>query len=60
LRNHAAGLWDDNGYTGAENWCFEEGNLIAVFWADALVAQGLFEAEPTGDGQFKYWRAPGN
>ena len=56
-----AGLWNKSEYP-TEHWLIEQENLYktAAFWADVLVAEGVLEAEPIGNGHYRYRAIPPN
>lgn len=56
-RMHKAGLWDESGYVGSEHWFLPEGYLVVPFILDSFVAEGMCEAEPIGNGDYRYRRA---
>ena len=55
-RMRLAGLWSET-EVRSDHWLAEDGDTIqpAVFWADALVAQGLAMAQPEGPIRVRYW-----
>lgn len=55
-RMRLAGLWSAT-EVRSDHWLAEDGDSIqpAVFWADALVAQGLAMAQPEGPIHVRYW-----